>query len=323
MRNTSRIFDFNEPWIEHEFQTADQDETATIVGEAPEQEETEESLPPLGYDDDSTGAYLKQIGKHKLLTGAEEIELSRAARAGDMKARRRIVQSNLRLVVSIAKNYRNKGLSFQDLIQEGSLGLLRAVDKFDPERGFKLSTYATWWIRQAITRSLADKSRTIRIPVHMIEVQGKVKKAVRQLASELGRRPTPEEIASASGYDVEKVRQAFDADKQLISLDATVGEDNDTSFADLLENQDTERPEQSAERQLFVESVNGVLSKLTGRERDVIRLRFGLDNQTPMTLKQCALRLGMSPERVRQLEIKAMKKLRKSDDAQALKAYLN
>jgi RNA polymerase primary sigma factor len=324
MSNALRKYEYNEPWTEHEFQAEDNDEETRDGSAAAEPAEREEvETPALGYDEDSTGAYLKEIGKHKLLTGAEEIELSRACRAGDHKARRRIVQANLRLVVSIAKNYRNKGMSFQDLIQEGSLGLLRAVDKFDPERGFKFSTYATWWIRQAISRALADKSRVIRIPVHMIEVQTKVKRAVRQLASDLGRLPTHEEIAAASGYDKDKVRQALDTDRQLVSLDVTVGEDNDTSYADLLENHTAERPEQSAERQLFIESVHGVLSKLNNWERDVIKLRFGLGAQAPMTLKQCAMRLGMSAERVRQIEIKAIKKLRKSEDAEALKAFLN
>jgi len=322
INNTSPIFESTEPWTEHE-QVDEQFEAADVVQlEDIDPTDAEERPRASGYDEDSTGAYLKEIGKHKLLSGAEEIELSRACRAGDAKARRRIVQANLRLVVSIAKNYRNRGLGFQDLIQEGSVGLLRAVDKFDPERGFKFSTYATWWIRQAITRALADKSRTIRIPVHMIDVQSKLKKVVRQLVADLGRRPTINEIASASGYEPDKVRQAFDADKQLVSLDVTVGEDNDTAIAELLENHDTERPEHTAEHQLFVESVKSVLSKLTSWERDVIRLRFGLDHAAPMTLKQCAMRLGMSPERVRQLEMKAIKKLRKSDDAQALKAYL-
>lgn len=278
---------------------------------------------PKGFDEDSTGAYLKEIGRHKLLTGTEEIELSRAAKAGDRAARRRIIQSNLRLVVSIAKKYRHRGLSFQDLIQEGSLGLLRAVEKFDPERGFKFSTYATWWIRQAITRALADKSRTIRIPVHMIEVQTKLKKVVRKLATDLGRRPTVEEIAAESGIEVSKIQHAFEADKHLVSLDLTFGEDNDTSFSDLLESETIPRPEQTTEQRLFAENLNTLLCTLSPWEADVIRLRFGLGNDTPLTLKDCGLKLGMSAERVRQLELRAMKKLRKSNEAQALKAYLN
>jgi len=291
--------------------------------EEPEILEREEVEAFRSFDEDSTGAYLKEIGRHKLLTGTEEIELSRACKAGDSAARRRIIQSNLRLVVSIAKKYRNRGMSFLDLIQEGSLGLLRAVEKFDPERGFKFSTYATWWIRQAITRALADKSRTIRIPVHMIEVQTKLKKVVRKLHSDLGRKPTIEEIAESAGLEVAKVQHAFDADKHLVSLDLTFGEDNDTSFSDLLESETIPRPEQTAEQRLFAESVLQVLDSLSPWEREVIRLRFGLSDDAPHTLKECGQKLGMSAERVRQIELRAMKKLRKSEDALELKVYLN
>ncbi|HEY9773818.1 MAG TPA: sigma-70 family RNA polymerase sigma factor [Planktothrix sp.] len=298
------------------------------VESQPENELQEESAHAeatraTGYDDDSTGAFLKEIGRHKLLSGTEEIELARACKSGEQSARRKIVQANLRLVVSIAKRYRNRGMSFLDLIQEGSLGLLRAVDKFDPERGFKFSTYATWWIRQAITRALADKSRAIRVPVHMIEVQTKVKRAIRQLASDLNRRPSIEEIEKASGFGRDKIQQALDADKHLVSLDMTFGEDNDTSFSDLLESDNTPRPEESAEHKLFVADLYQAIGALSPWEADVIRLRFGLGTDTPMTLKQCGSQLGMSAERVRQLELRAMKKLRKSNDVEALREYLN
>jgi RNA polymerase primary sigma factor len=317
-----------EPWRDHiELTDGDHEEfesgTSTLMLDETGDNELHHAQLQRSIDDDSTGIYLKEIGRHKLLTGKEEIELSRACRDGDSAARRKIIQSNLRLVVSIAKKYRNRGMSFQDLIQEGSLGLLRAVEKFDPERGFKFSTYATWWIRQAITRALADKSRTIRIPVHMIEVQTKLKKIVRKLANDLGRRPTIEEIAKEAGLDQAKVQYAFDADKHLVSLDLTFGEDNDTKFADLLESENVPRPEHTAEQHLFTECINHVLDTLTPWERDVIRLRFGIETDTPLTLKECGLKLGMSAERVRQVEMKAIKKLRKSQDAQQLKSYLN
>lgn len=275
------------------------------------------------YGEDSTSRYLKEIGRYRLLTGTEEIELARAYRSGSVSARRKLVQANLRLVVSIAKKYINRGMSFQDLIQEGSLGLLRAVEKFDPERGFKFSTYATWWIRQAISRALADKSRAIRIPVHMIELVSRLRKVVRHLFVVYGRKPTVEEIAKASGLDLQKVTEALQAEKKLISLDATVGEDDETPIGTLIENKSAESPEDDADQGLLTSQLNRVLDALSTRERDVLRLRFGLEAQEPKSLTECGQLLGMSRERVRQLEVRALKKLKLSGRADGLRAYLN
>ncbi len=274
-------------------------------------------------DDDSVGAYLREIGRYRLLTGKEEVMLARACRMGDQKAGRKLVASNLRLVVSIAKRYRGQGLSFQDLIQEGSLGLIRAVEKYDPEKGYKLSTYATWWIRQAITRALADKSRQIRVPVHMNEMISKLRKSVGKLLESLGRKPTVEEIAREAGIEKEKVLKVFEADKQLVSLDAKYGDDFDTAFVDMFEDENAVSPEESADNQLLIAQLDNVLGQLSPRERDVIRLRFGLDSGHPITLEQSGQILGLGRERVRQIELKAMRKLRNNGDALALRSYLN
>jgi len=274
-------------------------------------------------DEDPVGAYLKEIGRHKLLSGSDEIELARAAKAGSEVAKNKLAQSNLRLVVSIAKKYANHGLSLQDLIQEGNLGLLKAVEKFDPERGYKFSTYATWWIRQGITRALADKSRTIRVPVHVNEAIAKVRKVVRKLAEDLGRRPSVAEIIEASGLPQKKVLQAFQADRNMISLDVFLSEDSDTTLGDMLEDDSAARPEERAEQVLLTQQVNEMLQSLTSWERDVVRLRFGLTDGNSRTLEQCAQALNVSRERVRQLELKALKKLARNTHIEELRAHLN
>ncbi|HEY9868143.1 MAG TPA: sigma-70 family RNA polymerase sigma factor [Candidatus Obscuribacterales bacterium] len=273
-------------------------------------------------EDDSIKTYLREISRHKLLNGREEIELARAIRTGDEAARRRLIQANLRLVVSIAKRYTNHGLSFQDLIQEGSLGLIRAVEKFDPERGNKFSTYATWWIRQAITRALANKSRTIRVPVHMNDVLNRLRKVVRELSQDLGRRPTIEELAEASGMERDKVLLAFGSSRSLLSLDAACGEDSDNTLADIIEDEAAPQPDEAAATQLLSKHVSDLLSGLTARERDVIELRYGLHSDRSMSLEELGRVLGLTRERVRQIEIRAMQKLRRCSQVTELKEYL-
>lgn len=272
--------------------------------------------------EDSTKTYLREIGRHRLLTGKEEIELARAARTGDERARQRLIQSNLRLVVSIARRYTNRGLTFLDLIQEGSMGLMRATEKFDPEKGFKFSTYATWWIRQAITRALADKSRAIRVPVHMNERLSKMYKVVRQLREKLGRAPTVEEIAEASNLEKDKLLQIMGASKNLLSLDNVYREGFEATLGEMLEDESAAKPEENATSELLTRDINRLLQTLAPQEREVIKLRFGLANGRPLTLEESGKILGYSRERVRQIEFKAMKKLRNNQSLLGLKEYL-
>lgn len=290
--------------------------------DADEFEDVELEASEKSLTEDSTKTYLREIGRHKLLTGKEEIELARACRAGDEHARQKLIQSNLRLVVSIARRYNNRGLTFLDLIQEGSMGLMRATEKFDPEKGFKFSTYATWWIRQAITRSLADKSRAIRVPVHMNERLSKMYKVVRQLREKLGRAPTIEEIADASNLEKDKLLQIMGASKNLLSLDNVYREGFDATLGEMLEDESAAKPEESATNELLTRDINRLLSTLAPQERDVIKLRFGLINGKPLTLEESGRILGYSRERVRQIEFKAMKKLRNNHFLLGLKEYL-
>ncbi len=275
------------------------------------------------FEEDSVKAYLREISRHRLLEGREEIELARAVRGGDKAARRRLIQSNLRLVVSIAKRYVNHGLSFQDLIQEGSLGLIRAVEKYDPERGNRFSTYATWWIRQAVTRALANKSRTIRVPVHMNEVINRLRRAVRELAQKHDRRPTIEEIVEASGLDQEKVMLAFGAGRSTLSLDQTFGDDSDNTLGEIIEDRLAKLPDEAAAGQLLGKYVDDLLSGLTARERDVIKLRYGLADDKSHSLEELGRVLGLTRERVRQIELRAMQKLRSSDQIGDLREFLS
>ena len=263
-------------------------------------------------DDDSVKTYLREISRHKLLSGSEEIELARASRGGDLVARRRLIQANLRLVVSIAKRYRSSGISFQDLVQEGSLGLMRAVEKFDPERGNKFSTYATWWSRQAVSRALANKSRAIRVPVHMNDTISKLRKADRQLAQALNRVPTFEELSRASGFSVEKVLLAMGADRSPLSLDAACGDENDSTLADVLEDAATPSPEDAVAANSLLKHLLEAMKTLACDERSLLEHRYGINLADALPPEQLAARLNVTKERLRLMESKAINKLRKS-----------
>lgn len=289
------------------------------------EESSAETLEPGSgvIEEDSLKLYLREIGRHKLLNGSEEIELGRAVRDGNSDARRRLIQANLRLVVSIAKKYNNRGLSFQDLIQEGGLGLIRAVEKFDPERGYKFSTYATWWIRQAITRAIADKSRGIRVPVHVGESMSKLRKVVKELAEELGHKPNIDEIALRSGYSRDKVELTIGAFRELVSLDAKVADHSETLVADMIEDKTRPLPEKVAEDKLLCRQVSSILSRLNEREQEILKMRFGLVCDSPKSLEELSQLLGVSRERIRQIECRALKKLRKDTQARDLLNNLN
>jgi RNA polymerase primary sigma factor len=288
---------------------------------APEELSAGEQSGSAELDYDSLKAYLKEIGRHQLLKGHEEIELARAYREGQLQARRRLVQANLRLVVSIAKRYVNRGLSFQDLIHLGNLGLMRASEKFDPEKGYKFSTYATWWIRQAISRGLANKSRAIRIPVHIGADVSRLRKAVFILARKLERRPTQEEIMEATGLTKEKLALIVSSTQELVSLDAKPGEDFDRALGELLEDKVSVAPAEDAAGKLLREDVRDLLNYLDDRERQVIILRYGLETGLAMTLEQIGKTLGLSRERVRQLEKAAMRKLKEQSKESGLDHY--
>ncbi len=276
--------------------------------------------------DDSVRLYLREIGKIPLLTGPEELELAQRVVAGDKKAKDKMAEANMRLVVSIAKRYSGRGLDFLDLIQEGNTGLLRAVEKFDPDKGFKFSTYATWWIRQAITRAIADQARTIRIPVHMVETINKLLRTQRRMTQELNREPTIEELAKELEMEPEKVEYVIKIKQDIHSLDAGVGRDGDDDsesvLGDFIEDEDATSPEESAAGQLLKEQVAGVLSALTDREQKIIKMRFGLDDGKNHTLEEVGQEFSVTRERIRQIEAKALAKLRKHKDAKKLYEYL-
>lgn len=272
--------------------------------------------------DDPVRMYLKEIGKVELLTADEEKALAQRRDEGDKEARDHLAEANLRLVVSIAKRYTGRGLSFLDLIQEGNLGLLKAVEKFEWEKGFKFSTYATWWIRQSITRAIADQARTIRIPVHMVETINKTIRVQRQLVQELGREPEIEELAAETDMSPEKVRNIMRISQHPVSLEKPIGEEEDSHLGDFIPDDDIPSPEQQASFTLLKEQLNEVLGTLVKREEKVLRLRFGLDDGRPRTLEEVGKEFGVTRERIRQIEAKALRKLRHPSRSKKLKDYL-
>ena len=284
--------------------------------------DVEATVPKTLPTDDPVRMYLKEIGKVSLLTADEERELAIRMEQGDEEAKKKLCESNLRLVVSIAKRYLNRGLSFLDLIQEGNLGLIKAVDKFDYTKGYKFSTYATWWIRQAITRSIADQARTIRIPVHMVETINKLIRISRQLLQEYGREPTSEEIAKEMGITVEKVREIKKISQDPVSLETTIGEEEDSHLGDFIPDDDVPAPVDAAAYSMLKEQLMEVLDTLSDREKKVLMLRFGLEDGRPRTLEEVGKEFNVTRERIRQIEAKALRKLRHPSRSKKLKDYL-
>ena len=292
--------------------------------EPPEKEEIEIDLSvPEGISlDDPVRMYLKEIGHVPLLTAEEEVELAQRMEAGDEEARHRLEEANLRLVVSIAKRYVGRGMLFLDLIQEGNLGLLKAVEKFDYSKGYKFSTYATWWIRQAITRAIADQARTIRIPVHMVETINKLVRISRQLLQELGRDPRPEEIAKEMGISVARVHEIMKIAQEPVSPETPIGEEEDSHLGDFIEDEAAPAPAEAASFMLLREQLEEVLETLTDREKNVLRLRFGLEDGRSRTLEEVGQSFGVTRERIRQIEAKALRKLRHPSRSKVLRDFL-
>lgn len=280
------------------------------------------SVPPGIKINDPVRMYLKEIGRVPLLSAENEIELAKKIEAGDEEAKRRLAEANLRLVVSIAKRYVGRGMLFLDLIQEGNMGLIKAVEKFDYEKGYKFSTYATWWIRQAITRAIADQARTIRIPVHMVETINKLIRVQRQLLQDLGREPTPEEVSKEMDLSPEKVREILKIAQEPVSLETPIGEEDDSHLGDFIEDQEALAPSDAAAYELLKEQLEDVLDTLTDREENVLRLRFGLDDGRTRTLEEVGKVFGVTRERIRQIEAKALRKLRHPSRSKRLKDFL-
>lgn len=303
----------------------DVDEEEIILTEEDEVdvENLDLSIPDGISIEDPVRMYLKEIGKVPLLTAEEEIELAQRMENGDQDAKKRLAEANLRLVVSIAKRYVGRGMLFLDLIQEGNLGLIKAVEKFDCRKGFKFSTYATWWIRQAITRAIADQARTIRIPVHMVETINKLIRVSRQLLQELGREPTPEEIAAEMNLPVERVREILKISQEPVSLETPIGEEEDSHLGDFIQDDNVPIPADAAAFTLLKEQLVEVLGTLTDREQKVLRLRFGLDDGRARTLEEVGKEFNVTRERIRQIEAKALRKLRHPSRSRKLKDYLD
>jgi len=291
--------------------------------EKEEKKPTKSSINDLeSISDDSVRMYLREIGKITLLTTEDEIRLAKRSEAGDEVAKRKLAEANLRLVVSIAKKYIGRGLTLLDLIQEGNIGLLRAVEKFNFRKGYKFSTYATWWIRQAITRAIADQARTIRIPVHMIELMNKMIRVQRQLVQDLGRPPLPEEIAEEMKIPVEKVEHILKISQETVSLESPVGTEEDSKLGDFIEDKESLSPDESAIYQLLRGHVSEFLQYLAPREQKILRMRFGLEDGRCYTLEEVGKEFGVTRERIRQIEAKALQKLKKNDDSGKLMDYL-
>ncbi len=308
-------------------------ETEEVVAEIDEIELSEEdeidvekidlTVPDGISIEDPVRMYLKEIGKVPLLTAEEEIELARRMEEGDEEAKKRLAEANLRLVVSIAKRYVGRGMLFLDLIQEGNLGLIKAVEKFDYHKGYKFSTYATWWIRQAITRAIADQARTIRIPVHMVETINKLIRVSRQLLQELGREPTPEEIAAELDMPVERVREILKISQEPVSLETPIGEEEDSHLGDFIQDDNVPVPAEAAAASLLKEQLGEVLDTLTEREQKVLRLRFGMNDGRARTLEEVGKEFDVTRERIRQIEAKALRKLRHPSRSRKLRDYLD
>lgn len=324
---------------EIEIDTSDDIETDLIIDEEPDADDlTDDELEDIVRNsatpdqlldeiaDDSVRLYLHEIGKIPLLTAEEEIDLAMKIREGNQRAKDKMAEANMRLVVSIAKRYTGRGLDFLDLIQEGNTGLLRAVEKFDPDKGFKFSTYATWWIRQAITRAIADQARTIRIPVHMVERINKLLRTQRRMTQQLNREPTMEELSKELEMEPEKIEYIMKIKQDISSLDAAVGrdgEEDDSVLGDFIEDEDTATPEESATSELLREQISSILSTLSDREQKIVRMRFGLDGGKTHTLEEVGQEFAVTRERIRQIEAKALAKLRKHKDSKKLYEYLD
>ena len=310
-----------------------------VVAEGEEEETDADGVPKIGLEEpillddseitkdininDPVRMYLKEIGRISLLSPEEELELSEQVASGDEEAKKKLAESNLRLVVSIAKRYVGRGLLFLDLIQEGNIGLMKAVDKFDSDKGYKFSTYATWWIRQAITRALADQARTIRVPVHMVETINKMSRIQRQLTLELNREPSEEELAKKMGISVEKVREVIKISQEPVSLETPIGEEDDSHLGDFIKDESSMSPEEYATNEILKEEIKSVLMTLQVREQEVLELRFGLIDGTCHTLEEVGKKFNVTRERIRQIEAKALRKLRHPSRAKKLKDFLS
>ncbi len=315
-------FEINLKNFDDNMDELDEDDKADLKAAEESEEDFEASMAKGIAVDDPVRMYLKEIGKVPLLSAEEEIELAKRMELGDDEAKKKLCEANLRLVVSIAKRYVGRGMLFLDLIQEGNLGLIKAVDKFDWRKGYKFSTYATWWIRQAITRSIADQARTIRIPVHMVETINKLIRISRQLLQELGREPTPEEIAAEMDISVEKVREILKIAQEPVSLETPIGEEEDSHLGDFIPDDDVPAPAEAAAFSMLKEQLVEVLSTLTEREQKVLKLRFGLEDGRARTLEEVGKQFDVTRERIRQIEAKALRKLRHPSRSKKLKDYL-